>query len=193
MTEEPQKIPGGSPDMAVEPRKVVKLFLVLVGISVATLLLVVAISFVLLPKALDSEMRKAQAAAIGNLEKIVKAQDKNFKDDPDGNGKADYADLATLGRSQLIPKDLARGFYRGYHFDVQTQKDSSKGWWALAWPRKDNIGAPSFYVDQDRQIYYSLGKIIVKPEQAARPEGLKKVEIKRSVFEKSKTKDKRKQ
>lgn len=78
-----------------------------------------------------------EAAAVGSLRAITKAQEEFREEDRDGNGTLEYsaslAELATLG---LIPSELGDGEDQGYRFDlrVPSKPDDQFVWTATADP-----------------------------------------------------------
>ena len=73
-----------------------------------------------LPELRGKRRRQNTAAAIQSLKDIANAQTLYREGDKDGNGVLEYApDLASLGRYQLIPAELASGERLGYRFVVR--------------------------------------------------------------------------
>jgi len=96
-----------------------------------------------------------EAAAIGALKTITTAQALFREGDKDNNEVFDYAaDLATLGKTQLIDEVLASGTKQGYRFELCRGSEAPEFLWMAVASPVDGTGR-HFVINQSGVIYYS--------------------------------------
>lgn len=103
----------------------------------------------LLPALVRAKQRAQEVKARQRLEMIQVGQETFRRDDPDKNGKNDYAaNLKQLVDLGLVSGELSSGSEGGYRYEVHLGADPLAQWWGTAQPVDGSPGMLYFYVDE---------------------------------------------
>jgi type II secretory pathway pseudopilin PulG len=104
---------------------------------------------VFVPALLRARDKAQEAKALRLLHELQSAQELYRKNDPDKNGKNDYApSLAELAKHGLIDSELGSGRVGDYEFVVHLGADPLADWWGTAQPADGSARMLYFYVDE---------------------------------------------
>jgi type II secretory pathway pseudopilin PulG len=149
---EPQGEPA-APAPASAPKKTSTLTIVLiVGAIFAVLALPCCgiLATLLMPALMKARQRAEEAKALQLLHELQSAQELYRMNDPDKNGKNDYApSLAELAKHGLIDAQLGSGEAADYKFVVHLGADPMAEWWGTAQPTDGSPYMLYFYVDEN--------------------------------------------
>jgi hypothetical protein len=112
-------------------------------------------------------------SALGSLKTLTFAQQLFLEGDKDGDGLADYADLAELSDLLLIDGVLGTGTKQGYRFTCRPRRAPSPGWTATAEPVVPGRTGDLCYAANERgEVWVSdLGPVQVGPDGQVIPRG----------------------
>jgi hypothetical protein len=99
---------------------------------------------------MKARSRAEETKALRFLHELQSAQELYRMNDPDKNGKNDYApSLAELAKHGLIDAQLGSGQVGDYKFEVHLGADPLAEWWGTAQPIDGSPHMLYFYVDEN--------------------------------------------
>ena len=128
-----------------------------IGHVVFGLLLLLPVGALAAPKLMEARRHGNEAAAIGALKTIGRAEALFREGDCEHDGNLDYGMLSELYRAELVDPELGSGTRRGYFFQVNYSFNTSEFlWFGLANPtRPGYTGERYFATNQAGEIFYT--------------------------------------